>query len=71
MYFYLQPESIYHKREIFNAIDLIGELGGVIEIFIITFSVFLGPISYFSFILKATKALFLARTDDQQMFKPS
>ena len=71
MYFYLQPESIFHKREIFNAIDLVGELGGVIEIFIITFSVFLGPISYFSFILKATKALFLARTDDHQMFKPS
>ena len=48
-----------------------GELGGVIEIFIVTFGLFLGPISYFSFILKATKELFLARTDDINMFKPS
>ena len=69
MYFYLQPESIYHKREIFNALDLVGELGGVIEVFVITFSVFLGPVSYFSFILKATKILFLARTEDGLLFE--
>ena len=60
---------MFHKREVFNLLDLVGELGGVIEVFIIIFGVLLYPISQFSFILKATKMLFLARSQDKKLFK--
>jgi hypothetical protein len=42
---FIDKEAMYHEREIFNLVDLIGELGGVIEILIITFGVLLYPIS--------------------------
>ena len=59
---YLQQESVLHVREVFNMIDLIGELGGVIEVFIMLFGFFLFPVAQFSFVIKATKMMFLART---------
>ena len=48
--------------------DLIGDLGGVMEVFHVIFGVVLNPISNFAFILKATKMLFYARTSDSEMF---
>ena len=51
--------------------DLIGDLGGVMDIFHHIFGVVLSPISSFAFILKATKMLFHARTSDLEMFKQS
>jgi hypothetical protein len=68
VFLFLQSESITHRREVFNFLDLIGELGGVIEVFILIFGVVLYPISKFSFFLKATKMLFHARTSDSSMF---
>ena len=49
--------------------DLIGDLGGVMEVFEVMFGIFLNPISNFAFILKATKMLFHARTSDSEMFR--
>jgi hypothetical protein len=49
--------------------DLIGEMGGVIEIIVIIFGVIIYPISKQSFILKATSKLFKARTTDDDIFK--
>ena len=61
-------ESIFHKRVDFNIFDLIGELGGVIEVFIIVFGIFLYPVSNHSFILKASQMLFYAKTSDESLF---
>jgi len=43
-------------------------LGGVTEVIMITFGFMMFPISEHSFTLKAAKRLFLARTDDPEMF---
>ena len=69
MVVYLTQESAVHKREIYNLLDLFGELGGVIEIFIIILGIFLYPISHYSFMLNATKIFFKARTKDTNLFK--
>ena len=63
LFLYLQPEGVFHKREVYNSLDLIGDLGGVMEVFSVFFGLFLLPISKFAFILNATKILFHARTN--------
>ena len=60
----MQDEATYHERDVFNVLDLIGEMGGVIEILIIVFGVLIFPISRQSFILNASSQLFKARTED-------
>jgi len=67
----LMAEEIKHQRQIYGALDLLGDLGGVYEIIIIVLSVYLLPISKHSFTLKATKKLFRGRTRDPNLFKKS
>ena len=67
--YYLQSESLNHRREVYNLVDLIGELGGVVEVFILIFGFFLYPISHHSFVMKATKMMFLARTSNLNLFE--
>ena len=50
-----------YERQAYNLIDLLGDLGGVAEVIIGTFGIFLFPISEFSFNLSALKKLFTAR----------
>ena len=47
--------------------DILGDLGGVIEILMIVLGTFLYPISEHSFILKALSKLYMARTRDEQL----
>ena len=61
-------ESIIHERAVYGSLDLLGDLGGVTEIIMIVFGFFLNPISEHSFILKAAKKMFTARTKEQQLF---
>ena len=42
---YLQEEAAFHEREVYNLMDLIGEMGGVVEIIVIVFGVIIYPIS--------------------------
>ena len=49
--------------------DLIGDLGGVTELFKFLIGLFINPISNFAFVLQASKLLFHARTTDSEMFK--
>ena len=49
--------------------DLIGDLGGVLEVIIFIFGIFLFPASEFSFITKALQKLYLARTSQKGLFK--
>jgi hypothetical protein len=51
-----------HSREIYNIFDLIGDLGGVLEIIVAFFGFFLFGIAEKSFVLKALEKLFLAHT---------
>ena len=57
-----------HTREAYNLLDLMGDLGGVLEVFIFACSFLLSPIFEHSFVMKALSILFLARTSDKTMF---
>ena len=53
--------SVYHGRAIYSLLDLMGDLGGITEIFSIMFGMFLFPISYHSYIVKSLGKLFFAK----------
>jgi hypothetical protein len=55
---------------VYSLIDYLGDLGGLIEIIYFFCVALLRPISYHSYILKATKKLFTARTRHSNLFKP-
>ena len=57
-----------HERETFGLFAIIGDLGGVHEIFLVTISMILGPIAHHSFIVKTAKNLFYARTISKDIF---
>ena len=57
-----------HKRVIFGWLDLLGKLGGITNVMMLLFGFFLFGISEHSFILKAAKKLFIARTRSE-LFK--
>ena len=65
----LMAEKVKHSRQIYGALDLLGELGGVYEMIILAFSIFLSSVSKHSFVLKAVKKMYLGRTGDQRLFK--
>lgn len=68
----LSREESYNERSIYNFLDLLGDLGGLTECFMLVFGFFLFPISEHSFLLQATKKLFFAKTDDDQLLlKPN
>ena len=64
----LQQEGVAHQRKIYGWLDLLGDLGGVTEVVMICFGIFLFPISEHSFYMKAIKKLFLARTSEGNFF---
>ena len=65
---YLSPANVKYYRKTYDLLDLLGDIGGVTEVVMITFGFMLLPISEHSFTLRAAKRLFLARTDDPEMF---
>ena len=66
--FYLDKQGISHRREVYTAIDALGDMGGIIEITLIAFGLVLLPISRHSFYLKAARLMFFARTKDCSLF---
>lgn len=64
----LSREDVHHEREIYSVFDLLGDLGGVTEIAMIVFGFFLYPISEHKFNLIAAKRLFIAHTQDSDLF---
>jgi len=52
---------------VYNVLDLLGDLGGVLEIITLIIGFFIYPVSEFSFILKAAKRLYLVRTNDDKL----
>ena len=59
-----------HERAVYGSLDLLGDLGGVTEVVMIVFGVFLYPISEHSFTLKAAKKMFKVRTKENNLFYP-
>jgi hypothetical protein len=58
-----------HTREAYGFLDLIGDLGGVLEVLVGFLGFFMMPLSEHSFVLKALNKMFLARTYDTNLFK--
>lgn len=52
-YMWMFPESQTYKRQVYGILDLLGDLGGVTEVIMICFGIFLYPISEHSYIMKA------------------
>ena len=42
---YILEEATYYERDVYNLVDLIGEMGGVIEVIVIVFGVIIYPTS--------------------------
>ena len=49
--------------------DLIGDLGGVLEVIMVGFGLILYPVSEHSYILTALNKLFLVKTSSPSLFK--
>jgi len=58
-----------HSRRVFGWFDLLGRLGGITNVMMILFGIFVYPISEHSYILKAAKKLFIAKSKDPNMFR--
>ena len=56
------------SRQVYNIFDLLGDLGGVTEVIMLTFGFFLFSVSEHSFHMTAIKKLFYARTRDNEIF---
>jgi hypothetical protein len=41
----LDPRVLMHTTGVYNVMDLVGDIGGVFEIFLIGFAIFLVPMS--------------------------
>jgi hypothetical protein len=67
----LGQTGVGHSRRKYGLFDLLGDLGGVLEVIMIVFGIFLFPISEHSFMLKAANKLFFARTNRDDVFIPT
>ena len=61
-------ELITHERKDYSLFELMGALGGLIELVLLIFGVLLHPISENSFIVEAIEKLFWANTKDPNLF---
>ena len=60
---------VKHSRQVYNFLDLLGDLGGVAEIIILVLGVAILPISSHSFQMRIFQRLYLAKTKDPSIFK--
>lgn len=57
-----------HQRIVYNLLDLLGELGGLVYLALLVLGLLMMPLSKFSFTLKAAQMLFYGRTYDNKLF---
>ena len=65
----VQQYGIKHVRQVYDLLDLFGDLGGVFEVFKTIILMFILPISEHIFILRTLKRLFYVKTRDENLFK--
>jgi hypothetical protein len=61
-------KKVEHSREVYNLLDLIGDIGGVLDVLLLLFGLLIYPISEHSFVLKAIEKLFLAHSVQENVF---
>lgn len=54
----LHPYTELHTRKVYDIMKLFADLGGLVEIFIALFAIFLSPIIYHSYIVDAAQKMF-------------
>lgn len=65
----LDQLGVLEKRRKYGLLDLLGDMGGVLEVIVLGFGFFIFPISEFSYLIEAAQSLFYARTFRHDMFK--
>ena len=65
----LDQTGIAHGRKKYGLLDLLGDLGGILEVVMLATGFMLFPISEHSFVMKASHRLFYARSDSDKIFK--
>jgi hypothetical protein len=64
-YLFIEPYQNQHFREVFSILQLLEEMGGIIEIISVISFIFLYPVNEFNFFIKAIKELYLINTKDE------
>ena len=64
---FLNSFEISHSREIYDLLALLGDLGGIHDVFVLIFGIFVFPWSQFSYNLKIFEKLYLVRTTDSTL----
>ena len=57
-----------HLREVYSFIDILGDLGGVLEVIMVVMGGLLLPIAEHHFTLQAAKRIFMAKSSDPKLF---
>jgi hypothetical protein len=66
---YIDGRSTLYERQVYNILDLLSDLGGVLEIMLILFAFAFAPISEYGYYLKLAKNLFFARVKEPKFLK--
>ena len=67
--FQFSENRLLHVRSCYNILDFIGNIGGVLDIFVLVFGVFFSPISQFSFMIRALQKIYKVQTSkDRHLF---
>ena len=67
--FEMSVQEIEHERKVYGILDLFGDVGGILDIFILLFGIFIFPYSEHSFKLSSAREFFMAKTRDNALFK--
>ena len=67
--FMVSEEIIEHERSIYTFLELIGDLGGVQDIFILVIAFFISPFSEHFFQMKFLRKLYLVKTQRLNVFQ--
>ena len=57
-----------HLRQVYGLLDILGDLGGVLEVIMVVMGALLMPIAEHHFTLQAAKRIFMAKTTDPKLF---
>ena len=67
----VHPKKLSHEKHVYSLIELIGDLGGTVEVFIGLFAFFLTPISNFSFNMEAFHKMYMVKSKHGNQYFPA